>query len=108
MARTFLFTITALLCFFLAGCSADIETAIVGEWQGVTPKQDLIFHEDGSIEMKGHRHGVYTGRYTIVEGNGLICEFPLLSKPVECTAHIRGDKLTLIHSGGRKEMYVRK
>jgi hypothetical protein len=99
--------VAGLACFLLAGCSSNIETEIVGEWRGVTPKQDLVFHDDGQIEMKSPQHSVYEGNYTIADGNKLTCEFPSLSNPVECTAKISGDKLTLVHPGGRKEVYVR-
>ena len=99
--------VVGLACFLLTGCSSNVETEIVGEWRGITPKQDLVFHEDGQVEMKSPRHSVYEGRYSIADGNKLTCEFPSLSKPVECTAKIRGDKLTLVHTGGREEVYVR-
>jgi hypothetical protein len=96
------------LVFWAVGCSPDLETEIVGAWQGITPKQDLVFYEDGRVAMKGHHHGEYWGTYTIKVGKNLLCEFPRLSQPVECTARIRGDRLILAFSAGREEVYVRK
>lgn len=101
-------TVLSLICLIVAGCGSDVESEIVGEWRGMTAKQDLVFHENGRIEMKGHTHGVYEGRYTIEDGNKLTCDFERLSKPVKCTARIRGQKLILVHSGGREEVYDRK
>ena len=98
----------SLICLIFSSCGSNVETEIVGEWRGVTAKQDLVFYEDGLVEMKGHRHGVYEGQYTIEDGNKLTCDFERLSKPVKCSAKIRGDKLTLVHPGGRKEVYTKK
>ncbi len=89
----------------MAGCSSNIETEIVGEWRGRTVKQDLVFYEDGRIEMKGHKHGMYEGRYTIGDGNKLTCDFERLSNPIKCTVQVRGKTLTLVHSGGREGVY---
>lgn len=100
--------LVSLISLIMTGCGSDVENEIVGEWKGTTAKQDLVFYEDGLIEMKGHKHGVYEGRYTIEDGNKLTCNFERLSKPVKCTARIRGDNLTLVHPGGREEVYQRK
>ncbi len=108
VSRFLVVIVSAFFLLALAGCSSNVETEIVGEWQGITPKQDLVFHGDGQIEMKSPRHSTYKGVYSISDGNKLKCEFLGLSKPVESTAKIRGNKLTLIHSGGREEVYVKK
>jgi hypothetical protein len=100
--------LVSLISLIVAGCGSNVENEIVGEWGGMTAKQDLVFYEDGRIEMKGHSHGVYEGRYTIEDGNKLTCNFDRLSKPVKCTARIRGEKLTLVHPGGREEVYNKK
>ncbi len=100
--------LVSFLCLLFTGCSSDIENEIVGEWKGTVVKQDLVFHEDGHIDMKGHEHSVYSGRYTIEDVDQLTCNFPKMSEPVKCTAKIRGEKLTLIHPGGREEIYTRK
>jgi len=102
------FATALLLLLFLIGCGGDVEKEIVGEWRGLTAKQDLAFHSDGSVVMKGHRHNAYEGRYVIEESDRLTCIFDRLSRPVECTAKIRGDQLTLAFSTGREEEYERK
>jgi hypothetical protein len=107
MIRKYL-ALLGLFCLIVAGCSSDVQTDIVGEWKGMTAKQDLAFFSDSRVEMKGHSHGVYKGRYTIEDGNKLTCDFPRLSKPVICTAKIRGEKLLLVFPGGREEVYTKK
>ena len=104
--RTILPVIAVLL--LMAGCGGDVEKEIIGEWKGMTAKQDLFFHEGGRIDMKGHNHGVYEGEYIIEEGDKLTCTFVRLSKPVQCTASIQGDTLTLTFPSGREEVYERK
>ena len=104
-----LFLIIGLICLVLPGCGSNsVETDIIGEWRGITPKQDLTFHEDGTVEMKGHEHGAYEGTYTITDGNRLTCEFSRLSQQIKCIAQIKGDELILVFESGRKENYVRK
>ncbi len=100
--------IICLFCLMMAGCSSNVESDIVGEWKGKVVKQDLVFHEDGRVEMKGHQHSVYYGNYKLEDDNKLTCVFEKLSQPVECTAKIKGDKLILTHQGGREEVYDRK
>lgn len=98
----------SLICLLVAGCSANVETEIIGEWRGITPKQDLVFYENGQVEMKSPNHSTYTGSYSIKDGNKLTCIFPALSRPVECTAKIRGDRMTLLFASGREENYVKQ
>ncbi len=74
----------------------------------MTGKQDLVFYDDGRIEMKGHNHGMYVGQYTLEKGNKLTSDFERLSKPVKFSAQIRGEKLTLLFPEGRKEVYLKK
>ncbi len=102
------FALAGLFYLLLTGCGADVKTEIIAEWEGQTAKQDLVFHEDGRIEMKGHNHGVYEGHYIIEDGNKLTCNFLRLSQPVKCTAKIHGDELILVHPGGREEVYHKK
>ncbi len=91
-----------------AGCSSNVENEIIGEWEGETVKQNLLFHEYGHIEMKDHKHGLYDGQYIIEDGNKLRFDFERLSRPIKCTAKISGKKLTLVHPGGREEIYYKK
>lgn len=102
-----LFGLTFLI---LAGCGSNVDVAkeILGEWKGTVPPQDFVFHAGGRVEMKDHSHGVYEGTYSIADGNKLTCTFERLSGPINCTAKISGNKLTLIHSGGREEVYTKK
>jgi len=96
------------ISILLIGCSADIETGIIGEWQGLAGHQDLEFQPGGQVVMKSPRHSDYLGLYTITDGNKLTFDFQSLSKPINCTADIRGSKLTLTHPDGRKEEYEKK
>ena len=98
--------VLVLLCIVFTSCSAKVDTAIFGEWQGITPKQDLTFYENGNVEMKSPQHSTYKGTYK-VKGNQLTCNFPSLSKPIECKASIRANKLILSFASGRKEEYKR-
>ena len=95
-------------CLLLTGCSSNVETEIFGEWKGITPKQTLIFHQGGMVEMKSSSHSDYTGSYSVKNGNKLTCIFPALSRPIECTAKIRGDKMTLLFASGREENYIKQ
>lgn len=98
----------SLVFALLAGCSSDVKTEIVGEWRGVDGHQDLVFYTDGQIQMKSPRHSDYWGQYSIRDGNKMTFDFPRLAKAIECSAKIRGTKLTLAHPGGREEDYVKK
>ena len=95
-------------CFLVTSCGQDIDTGILGKWRGLTAKQDLTFYEDGRVEMKGHNHGTYMGRYSIANRNDLTCSFERLSKPIKCKAKIWGKELILSFPSGRKEKYKRK
>jgi len=95
-------------CLLLTGYSANVETEIIGEWKSNAPNQTLVFHQDRTVEMKSPAHSTYTGSYAIKDGNKLTCIFPALSMPTECTAKIRGDKMTLLFTSGREENYVKK
>ena len=101
--------LSILICtFLLIGCSADVSKEIVGEWRGITPKQDLAFYSDGQVRMSSPRHSSYEGYYRIDDGDQLTAEFANMSRPVKCTVKISGSEMTLVFSGGRKEEYVRK
>ena len=100
--------IAVLIAFPLLGCSGDVSQEIVGEWRGITPKQDLVFYSDGQVEMKSPRHSTYRGHYRIVDGDQLTAEFANMSRPVQCTVKISGNEMTLVFASGRKEEYVRK
>lgn len=90
------------------GSSSDVQADITGEWLGQVVKQDLVFHDDGRVEMRGHEHSTYMGRYTFGTGNELTCTFDQMSEPVVCTPSISGDILTLKFPSGREEVYKRK
>ena len=94
----------------LVSCGTDIKTGIIGEWKGETVKQDFHFYSDGKVELNDLKYSMYTGTYTITDGNTLTCTFenPIFTEPVVMKAKIDGDKLTLTSDTGRKEIYVRK
>ena len=94
----------------LVSCGTDIKTGIIGEWKGETVKQDFHFYSDGKVELNDLKYSMYTGTYTITDGNTLNCTFenPIFKEPVVMKAKIDGNKLTLTSDTGRKEIYVRK
>lgn len=97
------------LMFALTACTADINTAIVGLWKGETLKQDIRFFQDGRVKLMDKQIGVYTGSYTITDGNNLRCEFDrLFLDPVVRTVKISGKKMVLTNKKGYKEIYHRQ
>jgi hypothetical protein len=95
--------------FALTACTTDVNTAIVGMWKGESLKQDIQFFQDGRIKLMDKKIGVYTGSYTITDGNNLRCEFDrLFLDPVERTVKIKGNKLVLITKSGYEEVYHRQ
>ena len=104
-----LLMVTGLACFIMAGCSANIESEIIGEWKSSAPNQTLVFHQDMTVEMKSPAHSTYTGSYTILDGNKLTFVFPSLYNPtIKREAKIRGEKLTLLDPKGREEVYIKQ
>jgi hypothetical protein len=96
-------------CLLLVGCSANVETEIIGEWKSTAPNQTLVFHNDGTIEMKSPAHSTYNGSYTILDGNKLTFVFPSLYNPtIKREAKIRGDKLILLDPKGQEEVYIKQ
>lgn len=102
-----LILLITLLLALLAGCSTDVSSDILGKWHGSAGNQDLVFYQDGQLLMTSPRHGDYRGTYTLTDGNKLVCVFPKLSRPIECTAYISGNTLKLIYTSGREELYQR-
>ncbi|MFC1838869.1 DUF5640 domain-containing protein [Thermodesulfobacteriota bacterium] len=104
-----LLMVIGLACFIITGCSSNVETEIIGEWKSTAPKQTLVFHQDGTVEMKSPSHSTYSGSYTIQDSNKLTFIFPSLFNPkIEREAKIRGEKLILLDPGGREEVYVKQ
>jgi hypothetical protein len=96
--------------FVLASCSPDIETGIVGEWTGKIINQDIVFYEDGQVDLNDRKYGTFEGDYTITDGNTLTCTFEsaIFTEPLIYTVKIKGDKLILKRPNGREEVYVRE
>ena len=94
----------------LAACSPDIETGIVGEWTGEVINQDFVFYDDGQVDLNDHKYGTFEGTYTITDGNTLTCTFEsaIFTEPVISKVKIKGDKLILISSSGREDVYIRE
>ena len=67
--------LAGLLCLLAGGCGSgsDVRSEIQGEWLGQVVKQDLVFHSDGRVEMRGHEHSTYVGRYSFGSGDELTC-----------------------------------
>lgn len=95
-------------CSLLIACGSDLKTDIVGGWRGLDGHQDLVFYGNGKVVMQSPRHSDYEGEYTIKDGNRMTFVFYQLSRPIECEAKISNNELTLVHPGGRKEVYARK
>lgn len=97
-----------IVIIILTACSKDIKTEIIGLWEGVSLKQNIRFYEDGRVELKDLKHGLYRGRYKLTEGNTLNCEFDRFAHPVVRIVKIRSDKLILTAKSGREEIYRKK
>lgn len=91
--------------FIITACTQNIETGIIGLWEGVSLKQNFHFYENGEVELTDLKHGVYRGVYKITDEGSLECEFEGFAFPVVRTIRIRGDKLILTDKNGIEEIY---
>jgi hypothetical protein len=97
-----------MLLFFTSACSDDIETELIGHWEGVSLQQNFTFYQDGRVKLQDLKHGTYQGRYHISENDLLTCEFEQFSRPVIRTIEISGDTLILHNPKSTDEKYRRK
>lgn len=97
-----------MLLFFMSACSSDIETELIGNWEGVSLQQNFTFYQDGRVELHDLKHGIYQGIYRISENDLLTCEFEGFSRPVVRTLEIDGDTLILHNPKSTDEKYRRK
>ena len=92
----------------LTGCSEDPKSAIIGNWEGISLKQDLHFFKNGRAQILDRKHGTYEGTCKFFDNDQLSCNFDRFAYPVIRSVDISGDKLYLTNKNGQEEIYRRK